>query len=43
VTKAFTPHGYQREAMRFLYDVPRCALAPQDKKTYGRVQTGEAT
>jgi len=26
VTKAFTPHGYQQEAMRFLYDVPRCAL-----------------
>jgi SNF2 family DNA or RNA helicase len=26
VTRAFKPHAYQEEAMRFLYDVPRCAL-----------------
>jgi SNF2 family DNA or RNA helicase len=26
VTRTFTPHGYQREAMQHIYDMPRCAL-----------------
>ena len=26
MTRTFKPHDYQEEAMRFLYDVPRCAL-----------------
>jgi SNF2 family DNA or RNA helicase len=26
MTRTFKPHDYQEDAMRFLYDVPRCAL-----------------
>ena len=26
MTRAFTPHSYQREAMQHIYDEPRCAL-----------------
>jgi SNF2 family DNA or RNA helicase len=26
MTRTFKPHDYQQDAMRFLYDVPRCAL-----------------